>query len=775
MSPLLCRLDVRTCFVRAWKLACRGRPLHSHAPPGTGAQRAMSSGWDAEKLRDGRAAELAKLAEVQQFDRFREQLRSGELVAAANHMAFHEAGLTPEMVRLCIRAGMATFITHVESRIASHLGYGFYTIGPCGEENLAALALALKPQDPLALHYRHLSTQVARQLGAGRSMESILLDRARGYTCSAQDPVTGGVHCSLGGGATDFIVTSTLASQAPAAVGRALGSQLAAVEGIDGPFGSGCVSVVSLGDGSVNNAHFLSAANLAEYAAHRGFKCPVLFVVSNNDICISLRSYGWLPRFLEQRLGMPCFEADGNDLGAVYRATARATAQVRRSKRPALLTVSNIKRQFGHAASDRQDAYLSAEEIQEAANHSPLDAVCARAVEEGIFSSWDEIAGEFDNIATIARDAFGRAASEPRLQKREEAYRVAPSPPMSAGCSGTTQRPPHEKSGRRSVMRKHMTRVLHETLESVPEAVYLGEDVRHGGYYLVTEGLAAAFPNRVQDFPPDETSLIGAAVGYAQAGLLPIVEIPYAKYLDCGADQFYEAAINYWLSDGKQPNGMIIRLQGFDRGVFGGNFHTHNMLSIPPGLDVVCFSNGADYVRGFRRALELAKAGRVVMTVDSTALLNQRHLHGRDDEWLTPYPEAADVLDFTGISRHGAADANIAIVTYGNGVLTALQAVKELEQHGLSIAVLDHPCLSEVSEGLRQALKSFEAVLFADVCKSGQNPLAGFICDLQRRGELPKVWQSTAAPFTYNPLGSTLTFLNTQDIVDGIMALKQLM
>ncbi|KNC71032.1 hypothetical protein SARC_16438, partial [Sphaeroforma arctica JP610] len=65
----------------------------------------------------------------------------------------------------------------------------------------------------------------------------------------------------------------------------------------------------------------------------------------------------------------------------------------------------------------------------------------------------------------------------------------------------------------------------------------------------------------VRDFPPDETGLLGVGIGYAQSGLTPIVEIPYAKYLDCGADMFYEACINNWLSHGTQPNGMIIRLQ----------------------------------------------------------------------------------------------------------------------------------------------------------------------------------------------------------------------
>ena len=122
-------------------------------------------------------------------------------------------------------------------------------------------------------------------------------------------------------------------------------------------------------------------------------------------------------------------------------------------------------------------------------------------------------------------------------------------------------------------------------------------------------------------------------MGFSQMGLFPIVEIPYAKYLDCGADMFFEAAIANWGSNGQRPNGMIVRLQGFDKGVFGGNFHTHNSIHCPPGVDVVCYSNGRDYARGWRYAVEQARGGRMVMSVDSTALLNLRHVVGSDDAW----------------------------------------------------------------------------------------------------------------------------------------------
>ena len=89
---------------------------------------------------------------------------------------------------------------------------------------------------------------------------------------------------------------------------------------------------------------------------------------------------------------------------------------------------------------------------------------------------------------------------------------------------------------------------------------------------------------------------------------------------------FLEAVNTHWLSDGNQSVGMLIRLQGFDKGLFGGNYHTHNSVPLPPGLDVVCYSNGADYVKGLRYVARQIRAGRVVLCVDSTHLLTRRHI-----------------------------------------------------------------------------------------------------------------------------------------------------
>jgi len=219
---------------------------------------------------------------------------------------------------------------------------------------------------------------------------------------------------------------------------------------------------------------------------------------------------------------------------------------------------------------------------------------------------------------------------------------------------------------------------------------------------------------------------------------------------------------------------MVIRIQGFDRGVFGGNFHTHNQLQhMPPGIDVVCYSNGEDYVRGMRHAIMQAKAGRVVMFVDCTHLLNLRHLHDKDRGWERPYPDAGEMMGFDDVLRYGS-NGRYAILSYGNGVVTSLQARKAMadtriiEDESL-VDIIDCPYLSGVPEGLRDIIGQYEGIIFADICKEGPGPsvLDSMASSLHNEGRLPALWRVVGAPRTYNPLGSICTFLNVEDIIEA--------
>jgi len=432
---------------------------------------------------------------------------------------------------------------------------------------------------------------------------------------------------------------------------------------------------------------------------------------------------------------------------------------------------------------------LSVEEIARRRACDPLAGFIGDGIAHGLLDAATVVARN-EEIALAARNAFDVASAEPKLDDRAALVRrvaaplapvprtpvetpaaapLAPVPVPSAAtpAAAPVLVPPAATPAptRVDVFRKHATRVLDELLTRHEDVVYVGEDVEHGGYYLVTEGLKANHRRRVQDFPPDETALFGAAAGLAQRGLVPIVEVPYAKYLDCGFDQFAEIAVMHWLSAGKQPNGMVIRLQGFDRGLFGGNFHTHNWLPLLPGVDVVACSNGRDYVKAMRYAIRQACAGRVVMMVDATYLLNLRHVHARDERWLTGYPGDDDELAFDAvIARRDDSDAarRVACVTWGTGVVAALRARKLLD--GIALDVFEQPCLTWSPDALANALAPFDAVVFADPCKPAQCPLMHVVSQLQDANALPTRWRLAAAQPTYNPLGRDLTFLSADDL-----------
>ncbi len=344
-----------------------------------------------------------------------------------------------------------------------------------------------------------------RQLRENKPLESIALDRARGFTCSIQDPVTAGRHCSIGGNhKSEFLVTSTLASQAPAAMGRALGISLSNyLLGAESNFSPDAISYVSLGDGSINNAHFLSALNLAKYSEHNKFKCPIVFAISDNKVCISLKGNGYLDKFVDQLQGMYIKKADGKDFLDVYLKSKDVIDYSRMFKRPSLLLLSNLPRRFGHAATDRQFAYLTAEEIQAQVEQDPLSDAFSMLINLGIYSQ-QEFQELFENTLHMVEKSFDHADGEPKnisrenlvstttfssqarlLSERHRFYELGKLLSLSSAYVYFSffVAPPTRTDGeqRPEVMRKHMTRVFDELLTKMRGLVYIGEDVQHGG------------------------------------------------------------------------------------------------------------------------------------------------------------------------------------------------------------------------------------------------------------------------------------------------------
>src|SRR5437764_8801616 len=126
----------------------------------------------------------------------------------------------------------------------------------------------------------------------------------------------------------------------------------------------------------------------------------------------------------------------------------------------------------------------------------------------------------------------------------------------------------------------------------------LGEDVAEGGPYTATDGLAEEFgTKRVIDTPISEAAITGVAIGAAQSGLRPVLEIMFVDFVTLALDQLVNAAAKaHFMSGGQLTVPLVLRTQG-GAGRRGGAQHSQSLeswLTHVPGLKVAMPSTAAD-------------------------------------------------------------------------------------------------------------------------------------------------------------------------------------
>ena len=139
---------------------------------------------------------------------------------------------------------------------------------------------------------------------------------------------------------------------------------------------------------------------------------------------------------------------------------------------------------------------------------------------------------------------------------------------------------------------------LAEAMRGDERVIVLGEDVAEGGPFTATAGLAQEFGvSRVINTPISEAAITGIAIGAAQAGLRPVLEIMYVDFLTLALDQLANAAAKaHFMSGGQLTVPLVVRTQG-GAGHRGAAQHSQSLeswLTHVPGLKVVMPSRAVD-------------------------------------------------------------------------------------------------------------------------------------------------------------------------------------
>jgi pyruvate dehydrogenase E1 component beta subunit len=224
-----------------------------------------------------------------------------------------------------------------------------------------------------------------------------------------------------------------------------------------------------------------------------------------------------------------------------------------------------------------------------------------------------------------------------------------------------------------------VNRTLAQAMREDERVIVLGEDVAEGGPYLVTAGLAEEFGReRVRNTPISEGAVCGAAVGAAQSGLKPVVEIMFIDFITLALDQLVnQAAKAHFMSGGQLTVPLVLRTQG-GSGQRNGAQHSQSLeawLTHVPGLKVVMPSGAADAAGLLRSAI--ADPNPVVF-VENKSLYFRRE--------AVPDPVEPIALGRAHTRRAGR---DVTIVALGRLVGEALEAAETLAGDGIEAEVID--------------------------------------------------------------------------------------
>ena len=299
---------------------------------------------------------------------------------------------------------------------------------------------------------------------------------------------------------------------------------------------------------------------------------------------------------------------------------------------------------------------------------------------------------------------------------------------------------------------KEINGALARAMRADDRVIVLGEDVAEGGPYQATLGLSEEFGrDRVLNTPISEGAVCGVAIGAAQAGLIPVVEIMFIDFVTLALDQLVnQAAKAHFMSGGQLSVPLVLRTQGGSGGRAAAQ-HSQSLeawLTHIPGLKVVMPSSAAD------AAGLLASA---IADPNPVVFVENKSLYFRREDSVDD-PDAGEpiALGRSHVVRRGG---DVTIVALGRLVGDALQAADRLAADGIEAEVIDPRTLlpldlDPIAASLR---RTGRAVVAHEAARTG-----GFGAELAAQLQdaafdyLEAPIQRVGAPFTPVPLSPTL-------------------
>ncbi len=257
-----------------------------------------------------------------------------------------------------------------------------------------------------------------------------------------------------------------------------------------------------------------------------------------------------------------------------------------------------------------------------------------------------------------------------------------------------------------------MRMALREALQRDPRVFLMGEDVgRYGGTYAVSRGLLDEFgEDRIRDTPLSESVFVGAGIGAAMNGMLPIVEVMTCNFSLLALDQILNnAATLRHMSGGQFSIPLVIRMAtGAGRQLAAQHSHSfEGWYAHIPGIKVLTPATIED-ARGM--------LWTALMDPDPVIMFENALLYNLEGNLAA---DAGPVGIDRAIVRRSGDD--LTLVTYGGSLHKTIQAAERLAEQSISAEVIDLRTLRplDMETVLKSLAKTHRMVIIDEGWKSG--------------------------------------------------------
>ncbi|MFO1444943.1 alpha-ketoacid dehydrogenase subunit beta [Bacillus sp. Bva_UNVM-123] len=213
------------------------------------------------------------------------------------------------------------------------------------------------------------------------------------------------------------------------------------------------------------------------------------------------------------------------------------------------------------------------------------------------------------------------------------------------------------------------------------EVLILGEDVgKNGGVFRATDKLHAKYGEaRVIDTPLSEAGFVGAAIGLAVNGFIPIIEIQFLGFIYPAYEQIMTHATRLRMRTMGHYTVPIVIRAPYGAGVRAPEIHcdsTEALFTHMPGMKVVCPSNPYD-----AKGLLIA----AIEDPDPVLFLEPMRSYRSHREAI---PEEKYTIEL-GKGKKLLQGDDVTVIAWGAMVPIAIEAAKELKESNIDCDVLD--------------------------------------------------------------------------------------